>query len=81
MSPKKKLLEEAKAELEHCTRMLKAHQRIWDDVWDAQPNPFLKVREYTSKAQRAKRKIIIDPWIAAKAQVANLAKSTSKEPA
>jgi len=79
MSNNKKPLEEAKAELEYCTKMLKAHQRIWDDLWEAQPNPFLKVREYTSKKQRDNRKIIIDPWIAATAKVAYLSKSKSQE--
>ena len=63
---KKQLAEAAKARYEQCTRMLKAHEILWKDIWDAQPNPFLKIKEHTSEHQINMRALIINPWIEAR---------------
>ena len=63
---KKQLAEAAKARYEQATRMLKAHEILWKDIWDAQPSPFLRIKEHTSERQKNMRALIIKPWIEAK---------------
>ena len=76
---KKKQLEEARLELEQCGKILRANEILWNDMWEAQPNPFLKIQEYTSPEQKAMRKPIIDAWLDAKAKYQALAKSQPKD--
>jgi hypothetical protein len=71
---KKRQLELAKSHYDNCARVLKAHESLWQDMWDAQPNPFLRIKEYTSAKQKAMRKPIIDAWIQAKKDYDALAK-------
>jgi hypothetical protein len=75
---KKQALEMAKSHLEHCGKVLRANEILWSDMWEAQPNPFLKIKEYDSPAQRAMRKPIIDAWLDARSKYEALAK---KQPA
>lgn len=74
---KKKALEEAKSHYENCARVLKAHEIRWNDMWEAQTNPFLRIQEYLSEEQKAMRKPIIDAWIAAKKDYEALARARS----
>jgi hypothetical protein len=71
---KKRQLELAKSHYENCAKILKAHESLWQDIWMAQPNPFLRIKEYTSARQKAMRKPIIDAWIEAKKNYEALAK-------
>jgi len=63
---KRNALEEARAQLDQCFRVLKANDTLWMDRWNAQPNPWAKINDYTSKKQRAIRKPIIDAWMEAR---------------
>ena len=63
---RKTLIERARAQLEYCTKNLKANEILWMDRWNAQPTPFAKIDDYTSEEQRARRKPIIDAWIEAR---------------
>jgi hypothetical protein len=77
---KKQLAEAAKVRYEQCTKMLKAHEILWKDIWDAQPNPFLRIKEHTSEHQKNMRALIINPWIAAKKEYEEARKTVrSKE--
>jgi hypothetical protein len=76
---KKKELEAAKLHFEYCAKVLRANEILWNDMWEAQPNPFLKVEEYNSPEQKAMRKPIIDAWLDARAKYQALAKSQKKE--
>jgi hypothetical protein len=76
---KKKALEDARAHYEHCAKVLKANEIKWNDMWEAQPNPFLRIKEYTSARQKAMRKPIIDAWIKAKKDYETLAKPLTKK--
>lgn len=62
----KVLLDKARLQLDHCAKVLKANEILWNDRWKAQPNPFAKINDYTSEGQRARRKPIIDAWIQAR---------------
>ena len=75
---KKQALEMAKSHLEHCGKVLRANEILWKDMWEAQPNPFLKIKEYNSPEQTAMRKPIIDAWLDARSKYEALAK---KQPA
>jgi hypothetical protein len=74
---KKKALEEAKSHYENCARVMRAHEIKWNDMWEAQPNPFLRIKEYTSAKQTAMRKPIIDAWLQAKKDYETLARARS----
>jgi len=63
---KKVLLDKARSQLDHCAKVLKANEILWNDRWKAQPNPFAQIVDYTSEEQRAIRKPIIDAWIEAR---------------
>jgi len=63
---KKMLLDKARSQLDHCAKVLKANEILWNDRWKAQPNAFIQIADYTSKKQRAIRKPIIDAWIEAR---------------
>ena len=71
---KKQEYETAKSHFEHCSKVLRANEILWNDIWEAQPNPFLKIKEYTSPEQTAMRKPIIDAWVDAKKKYLELAK-------
>jgi len=71
---KKQEFEAAKSHFEHCGRVLRANEILWNDVWEAQPSPFLKIEEYNSPKQVAMRKPIIDDWLDAKQKYHELAK-------
>ena len=75
---KKQELEMAKSHFEHCGKVLRANEILWNDMWEAQPNPFLKIKEYNSPEQTAMRKPIIDAWLDARSKYEALAK---KQPA
>ena len=66
MKAKKQEVEEAKAHLEFCARMLRAHETLWNHRWESIPNPFLRIKDYTSEEQRAVRQPIIDQWLDAR---------------
>ena len=76
---KKKALELARNHYEHCAKTLKAHETLWQDMWEAQRNPFLRIKEYTSARQKAMRKPVIDAWLKAKRDYEALARSTSNK--
>jgi len=63
---KRNALEEARAQLDQCFKVLKANEILWMDRWNAQPNPWAKINDYTSEEQRARRKPIIDAWMEAR---------------
>jgi acyl carrier protein phosphodiesterase len=63
---KKVLLDKARSHLDHCAKVLKANEILWNDRWKAQPNAFVQIVDYTSEEQRARRKPIIDAWIEAR---------------
>jgi len=63
---KKMLLDKVRSQLDHCAKALKANEILWMDRWNAQPNSFLQIVDYTSEEQRAIRKPIIDAWIQAR---------------
>jgi hypothetical protein len=63
---KRQDFEAAKTRYEQCARMLRAHEILWNDMWEAQPNPFIKIKDYTSNKQRAMRALVINPWIEAR---------------
>ena len=75
---KKQALEMAKSHLEHCGKVLRANEILWNDMWETQPSPFLKIKEYNSPEQTAMRKPIIDAWLDARSKYEALAK---KQPA
>ena len=60
---KKEQVEAAKAHLDHCAKVLKANEILWMDAWNAAPNPFIAINEWTSKQQRAIRKPITQAWL------------------
>jgi len=60
----KQKLVEAKAAYEYQSRLLKAHEKLWQEAWAAAINPFKAWKEY--KANRKKRLKILAPWIAAR---------------
>jgi len=72
---KKQEYEAAKAYFEHCGKVLRVNEIKWDEMWEAQPNPFLKIQEYISPEQKAMRKPIIDEWLDAKKKYLELAKT------
>lgn len=76
---KKEALEAAKSYFEYCGKVLRANEIIWNDMWEAQTNPFLKIKEYNSPEQTAMRKPIIDAWLEAKSTYEALAKKQPKE--
>ena len=76
---KKQALEMAKSHLEHCGKVLRANEILWSDMWEAQPNPFLKIKEYNSPEQTAMRKPIIDAWLDARSKYEALAKKKPAE--
>jgi hypothetical protein len=55
--------------------MLRAHEILWKDIWEAQPNPFLRIRQHRHKKQVAMRLEIINPWIDAKREYIAVAKA------
>jgi hypothetical protein len=76
---KKEALDAAKSHLEYCGKVLRANEILWNDLWEAQTNPFLKIKEYNSPEQTAMRKPIIDAWLEAKSKYEALAKKQPKE--
>ena len=76
---KKQALEMAKSHLEHCGKVLRANEILWNDMWETQPSPFLKIKEYNSTEQTAMRKPIIDAWLDARSKYEALAKKQPKE--
>jgi hypothetical protein len=76
---KKQELEFAKAHFEHCGKVLRVNEIKWNEIWEAQPNPFLKIKEYNSPEQVAMRKPIIDDWLTAKKKYQELSKSQPKD--
>ena len=76
---KKKALEEARSHYDYCARVLRANEIKWNDMWEAQTNPFLRIKEYTSARQRAMRKPIIDASIQAKRDYETLTKPLTKK--
>jgi hypothetical protein len=76
---KRRTLEIAKNHYDNCARVLRAHEILWQDMWDAQPNPFLRIKEYTSAKQTAMRKPIIDAWLQAKKDYETLSRARSFE--
>lgn len=76
---KKQEYEAAKSYFEYCGRVLKANEILWNDMWEAQPSPFRKIKEYTSKKQRDMRAPIIDAWLQAKSKYETLAKLQRNE--
>lgn len=60
-------VEEARLRYEVEARNLKAHESQWDERWKAAKNPFEAIKDYRSKEFCAKRKPVIDSWLAAKA--------------
>ena len=67
MKPKSKIqIEAARLHLDYCFRVLRANESLWDAEWASAPNPFIAVKNYLSKAQRTKRKPIIDAWLNAR---------------
>ncbi len=71
---KKRQLELARSHYDNCAKTLRAHEILWQDMWTAQRNPFLRIEEYLSEEQVAMRKPIIDAWIEAKKNYEALAK-------
>jgi len=65
MKTKKKIIEEAKANLDHCKRILKANEILWKDRWQSMPNPFVAIQDYRSEKQRNIRKPITEDWLKA----------------
>lgn len=76
---KRQDFEAAKTRYEQCARMLRAHEILWNDMWEAQPNPFCKIKEYTSNKQRTMRALVINPWIAAKKEYEAASKAREKK--
>ena len=60
-------------------RMLRAHEILWNDMWEAQPNPFIKIKDYTSNEQRAMRALVINPWIEASKEYEAALKARKKK--
>jgi hypothetical protein len=63
---KRQTFEAAKSKYDHCSRMLRAHEILWRDIWESQPNPFLRIKQHRQKKQVDMRMAIITPWIDAK---------------
>jgi hypothetical protein len=74
---KKAELDAVKSNLENCSRNLKVHEALWQQIWEAQKNPFLRIKEYLSKPQASKRKPIIDQWLDAKRKYLEVEKKHS----
>ena len=75
---KKQEYEAAKSHFDHCGKVLRVNDIKWNEIWEAQPNPFLKIKEYNSPEQVAMRKPIIDEWLEAKKKYLELAKLQPK---
>lgn len=74
---KKAELDAAKNHLDYCNRNLRVHEVLWQQIWEAQQNPFLRIKEYLSKQQVSKRKPIIDQWLDAKNKLLEVEKKHS----
>jgi acyl carrier protein phosphodiesterase len=72
---KKAELDAAKNHLDYCSKNLKVHEVLWQQIWEAQQNPFLRIKEYLSEQQVSKRKPIIDQWLDAKKKYQEIEKN------
>ena len=72
---KRQELDAAKAQYDQAARMLRAHETLWQDIWEAEPSPFKKIKQLRSEKQTKMRAPIIGAWLDAKKQYQDLAKA------
>lgn len=65
--PTKLEIETARELAEYTARVLRANEMLWRDEWNKAVNPFVAIKTYLSKKQRAIRKPITDAALEAKA--------------
>ncbi len=68
---------EARKLLDYHTKMLKAHEKIWQEKWESAKNPFLAWMQYKKDAKI--RLLILSPWIAARDFYDSLPKPREEE--
>ena len=61
---KAQILADAKTDFEHHDKILKIHEALWQQKWDAAQNPFISWREYMEDEQQ--RSLIVKPWVKAR---------------
>lgn len=76
--PTKAEIEAAKLLADDLTRILRANERLWMDEWNAAPNPFVAIKRYCFVKNRAIRRRITKPALAAQAAYEAIRPSTPK---
>ena len=61
---KRELLEEAEKKLTEAYNLLRVHEKVWQDEWDAAANPFVAWEGY--KKQQPQRQTLVRAWLDAK---------------